>query len=79
MHTATNLKDALYIKFCIVFMFNEGSSSVLTIHPIDTVENTVEMLCIVRFTMLHLRILYRASLSHTHRVPLLKSCLRVNK
>ncbi len=32
-------KDALYIKFCIVFMFNEGCSSVLTIH-IEYFEST---------------------------------------
>ncbi len=25
------IKDALYIKFCIVFMFNEDSSGILTI------------------------------------------------
>ncbi len=29
-------KDALYIKFCIVFMFSKDSSSVSSIHPIDT-------------------------------------------
>ena len=29
-------KNALYINFCMEFMFNEGSSNVLTIHLIDT-------------------------------------------
>ncbi len=32
------IKDALYTKFCIVFLFNDDNSSALIIHvhPIDT-------------------------------------------
>ncbi len=37
-----NFKDALYNKFCIVFIFNEGNSTVITIHPIDTA-----LLCVI--------------------------------
>ena len=67
-------------KFCRTFMFNEGSSGTLTIHRIDTriehvyqlrLQHTVENHCpatyngvIVILTMLHLGIMYRASLNH---------------
>ena len=77
----TEIKDVLYIKFCIVFMCNEGSSSVLSIHPIDTVENHCPFMynrVTVRLTLLHLGILYRASLIsglHYNYCLILTACM----